>query len=141
MLKKSDGEASGGDGPFFSDGESGDGDSCWHLGDGEKGVETAEGFACDRNSEDGKGGEGRNHTWEMGGTACAGEDQSEATFFGRSGVGQKAVRGSMCADDAGFGRDSGSAQKDLGGAESGPVGATAHEDGDLWGLTFQDRRA
>ena len=47
----------------------------------------------------------------------------------------------MGADDAGFGRDTGSAQKDLGGAESGPVGATAHEDGDEWGLTFQDRGA
>ena len=105
MLKKCDSEASGGDGPFFSDGESSDGDSCWHLGDGKEGVESAEGFACDRNSEDGKGGEGRNHTREMGGTACASEDQTEATFFGRSGVGQKAVRGSMGADDADFGED------------------------------------
>ena len=76
MLKKCDGEASGGDGPFFSDGESSDGNTSWHLGYGKEGVESAEGFACDGNSEDGKGGEGRNHTWEMGGTAGACEDHS-----------------------------------------------------------------
>ena len=56
MLKKCDGEASGGDGSFFSDGKSSDGDSCWHLGYGEEGVESVECFASDGNSEDGKGG-------------------------------------------------------------------------------------
>ncbi len=44
----------------------------------------------------------------------------------------------MGADHADFGGDTGSAQKDLGGAESGPVGATAHNDSDEWVLTFQD---
>ena len=62
MLKKCDGEASGGDGPFFSDGESSDGDSCWHLGDGKEGVEPAECFASDRNPQDGERGKGCDHT-------------------------------------------------------------------------------
>ena len=47
----------------------------------------------------------------------------------------------MGADHADFGRDAGLAEKVLGGPESGPVGATAHNDGDEWVLTFQDGRA
>ena len=47
----------------------------------------------------------------------------------------------MGADYADFGGDAGSAEKGLGGPESGPVGATAHKDGDDWVLTFQDRIA
>ncbi len=47
----------------------------------------------------------------------------------------------MGADHADFGGDAGSAEKGLGGPESGPVGATAHKDGDEWFLTFQDRIA
>jgi hypothetical protein len=47
----------------------------------------------------------------------------------------------MGADHADFGGDAGSAEKILGGSESGPVGATAHKDGDEWVLTFQDVKA
>ena len=76
MLKKCDGEASGGDGPFFSDGESSDRDASWHLGDGEEGVESAECFASDRNPEDGERGKGCEHTREMGSAPGACEDHS-----------------------------------------------------------------
>jgi hypothetical protein len=76
VLKKCDGEASGGDGPFFSDGESSDGNSCWHLGDGKEGVESAEGFASDGNSENGERSKGCNHTREMGSAASACENHS-----------------------------------------------------------------
>ncbi len=44
----------------------------------------------------------------------------------------------MGADHADFGRDTGLAEKVLGGPKSGPVGAAAHKNGDEWGLTFQD---
>ena len=44
----------------------------------------------------------------------------------------------MGADDADFGGDAGLAEKVLGGPESRPVGATAHNDSDEWVLTFQD---
>jgi hypothetical protein len=76
VLKKCDGEASGGDGPFFSDGESSDRDASWHLGDRKEGVESAEGFASDGNSEDGERSKGCDHTREMGSAASACEDHS-----------------------------------------------------------------
>ena len=139
MLKKCDGEASGGDGPFFSDGESSDGDSCWHLGDGKEGVESAEGFACDGNSEDGERSKGCDHTREMGSATGACENQSEATFFSGACVGEKTLGSSMGADHADLGGDPCLPEKILGGSESGPVGSTAHKDGDEWGLTFQGR--
>ncbi len=43
----------------------------------------------------------------------------------------------MGAYHADFGGDAGLPKKVLGGPECGPVGATAHKDGDEWGLTFQ----
>jgi len=47
----------------------------------------------------------------------------------------------MGADHADFGRYACLPEKILGGSESGPVGATAHKDGDEWVLTFQDGKA
>jgi hypothetical protein len=76
VLKKCDGEASGGDGPFFSDGESSDRDASWHLGDGKEGVESAEGFASDGNSEDWERGKSCDHTREMGSATSACKDHS-----------------------------------------------------------------
>ena len=47
----------------------------------------------------------------------------------------------MGANHTDLGRDACFPEKILGRSESGPVGATAHEDGDEWGYTFQDERA
>jgi hypothetical protein len=77
----------------------------------------------------------------MGSATGTCEDQSEATFFSGACVVEKTLGSSMGADHADFGGDAGSAEKGLGGPESGPVGATAHKDGDEWVLTFQDRIA
>jgi len=44
----------------------------------------------------------------------------------------------MGANHTDFGGDTCLPKKLLGGLESRPVGATAHKDGDEWGLTFQD---
>jgi hypothetical protein len=46
------------------------------LGYGKEGVESAEGFASDGNSEDGERGEGCEHAREMGSAAGACEDHS-----------------------------------------------------------------
>ena len=75
----------------------------------------------------------------MGRATGACEDQSEATFFSGACVVEKTLGSSMGADHADFGGDASTAEKGLGGLESGPVGATAHKDGDEWGLTFQGR--
>jgi len=44
----------------------------------------------------------------------------------------------MGANHTDFGGDASLAEEVLGGPESGPVGATAHNDSDEWVLTFQD---
>jgi hypothetical protein len=141
VLKKCDGEARGCQSTFFSDGESSDRDASWHLGDGKEGVESAEGFARDGNSEDGERGNGCDHTREMGSASSACEDHSEAAFFSGACVGEKTLGSSMGADHADLGGDACLPEKILGGSEGGPVGATAHKDGDDWVLTFQDVKA
>jgi hypothetical protein len=130
VLKEGDDKAGGSTGTFFADWESCDGNSGGHLGDGEEGVDSAEGFAGDGDAQDGKGCEGGGHSRKVSGTSCSGDDEAEAAFLGGSGVGHKAKWSAVGADDADFARDTGSAEKRVGRLKGGPIGPTSHDNTD-----------
>ena len=130
MLKEGDDKAGGSNGTFFADWESCDGNSGGHLGDGEEGVDSAEGFAGDGDAQDGKGCEGGGHSRKVGSTSGSGDDEAQAAFLGGAGVRHEAEGGAVGADDADFGGDAGSAEKRVGRLKGGPIGPTSHDDTD-----------
>jgi hypothetical protein len=138
VTEEGDDEACSGDGSFFSDGKSSDGDACGHLGDGEEGVESAKRFSSNGNTQNGKRGEGGCHSGQVCGTPSASDDDSESSFLGGAGVCDEAKRSSVGTDDAGFGRNPCAAEKSLGGLEGGPVGSTTHDDSDKWTRMLQE---
>ena len=138
MTEEGDDEACSGDGSFFSDGKSSHGDACGHLGDGEERVDPPKRFTSNGNSKDGKWGEGGRHSGQVCGTACASDDDAEASFLGGAGICDEAERSSVGTDDAGFGRNPCAAEKSLGGLECGPVGSTTHDDSDKRARLIQE---
>jgi hypothetical protein len=138
VLKEGDDKAGGSNGAFFADWKSCDGNSGGHLGDGEEGVDSAEGFAGDGDAQDGKGCEGGGHSWKVSGTSGSGDDEAEATFLGGSGVGHKAKWSAVGADDADFGGDACSEEKRVGRLKGGPIGPTSHDDSDERARALQE---
>jgi hypothetical protein len=138
VLKEGDDKAGGSNGAFFADWKSCDGNSGGHLGDGEEGVDSAEGFAGDGDAQDGKGCEGGGHSWKMGRTSGSGDDEAKTAFLGGAGVGHKAKWSAVGTDDADFGRDTGSAEKRVGRLKGGPIGPTSHDDSDERARALQE---
>ena len=138
MLKEGDNKAGGSNGAFFADWESCDGNSGGHLGDGEEGVDSAEGFAGDGDAQDGKGCQGGGHSRKVGCTSGSGDDEAKAAFLGGAGVGHKAKWSAVGADDADFGGDAGSAEKRVGRLKGGPIGPTSHDDSDERARALQE---
>lgn len=140
MPKQGEGEAGGGEGAFFSDGESGHGHAGGHLGNREERIEAAEGFTFYGDAEDGQGGEGGGHTGEMGGATGGGDEEAKAAFFGGAGVGEEAKGGTMSAENANFGGDTGATEESLGGLEGGPIGPATHDQADEGAVALQGGR-
>ena len=128
MLKEGDDKAGGSNGAFFADWESCDGNSGWHLGDGEEGVDSAEGFAGDGDAKNGEGCEGRSHSRKMGRTSGSCDDEAKAAFLSGAGVRHETEGCAVGANNADFGGDAGSAEKRVGRLKGGPIGPTSHDD-------------
>ena len=84
----------------FTDGEGCDGYAFGHLHDREQGVLTGERFRQDRNAQYRQRGLGGQHAGQMGGAACAGDDQLEAAAACSSSVLKHQVGGAMRRDHA-----------------------------------------
>jgi len=82
VAKERNREAGGGDGALLADGESGNGNSCGHLCDGEEGVEATKGLSGDGNTQDGKGGKCGGHPRKVSRTPGSGNEEAEAAFLG-----------------------------------------------------------
>jgi hypothetical protein len=128
VLKEGDDKAGGSHGAFFADWKSCDGNSGGHLSDGEEGVDSAKGFAGDGDAQNGKGCEGGSHSRKVGCTSGSGDDEAKAAFLGGAGVRHEAEGCAVGADDADFGGDAGSAEKQVGRLKGGPIGPTSHDD-------------
>jgi len=137
VAKERNRKAGGGDGTPLPDGESGNGNSCGHLGDGEEGVEPSEGFSGDGNTQDGKGSECGGHPWKVSCATGSGNEEAEAAFLGRAGVGNKTEGSAVGTDHPDFCADAGFPKESLGGAKGRPVGTTAHDDADKGTGTLQ----
>jgi len=130
VLKEGDDKAGGSNGAFFADWESCDGNSGGHLGDGEEGVDSAEGFAGDGDAQDGKGCEGGGHSRKVSGTSGSGDDEAEAAFLSGAGVRHETEGCAVGANNADFGGDACSAEKRVGRLKGGPIGPTSHDNTD-----------
>ena len=137
MAKERNREAGGGDGALLTDGESGNGNSCGHLCDGEEGVEATKGLSGDGNTQDGKGSECGGHPWKVSCATGSSNEEAKPAFLGRAGVGNKTEGSAVGTDHPDFCADAGFPKESLGGAEGRPVGTTAHDDADKGTGTLQ----
>lgn len=127
------GEQSGVGCAGLADGERADGDALRHLHDGEQRVLAVQNSGGHGDAEDRHECFGGEHAGEVRGSACAGDDDAEATVAGGFGVLEHEVRRAVRANDFGFVRDFEFFEDVDGGGEDVVVAFAAHN--------YADKRA